>query len=352
MTSNIYSREQRLRKQADLQSRYGNLTNLRHREARYIRASAVVPELLINQINELRHEIQNIEQELVALDDETVQSTAHQYYWDGFAAELAENYDKAIKLYKNAARHAHPDASAAIRSVRYQLKNSRSKSNQTWLPRPTTRYRNSLLIGLGLILVLILIGLVALGNRDRSSSSRAVAATMTASSTPMVLIPPTATATPTRLQATPSPTPSPTPTALPPTVPPTATPTPSPTASPTAVPTLRPAPQIIEPKDGLVWHDGAIVFQFEKLDLAYHELYCLNTLRGYDEDNVENWSFPPISSKDPYIVIEANVFRIAKLQGMQCIVWSASIGAGNCDHTISRNTEERVIGLPRPCKFK
>jgi hypothetical protein len=51
------------------------------------------------------------------------------------------------------------------------------------------------------------------------------------------------------------------------------------------------------------------------------------------------------------VVIEANVFRVAKVQGMQCIKWAAGIGKGTCENIISQTTVPRVIGLPRPCDF-
>lgn len=101
-----------------------------------------------------------------------------------------------------------------------------------------------------------------------------------------------------------------------------------------------------------MWNDGAIVFEFEDLNLADDELYCLNTLRGYDITNTENWSYPPAGNSEPYIPIQAHVFRIAKAQDIRCIVWSAAIGQGSCENIISENTVERVIGLPRPCDFK
>lgn len=82
------------------------------------------------------------------------------------------------------------------------------------------------------------------------------------------------------------------------------------------------------------------------------ELYCLNRMRGYDITNTENWSHEPRGSKKPAVAVEANVFRVARAQGMRCIVWSAAIGQGSCDNIISESTEERVIGLPRPCDFK
>jgi hypothetical protein len=133
---------------------------------------------------------------------------------------------------------------------------------------------------------------------------------------------------------------------------PISTPEFTPTASPIPVPTLRAAPRVLEPKNGLVWGGGAVVFEFERLDLGFDELYCLNTLRGYDKTNTENWSFPPVGSKEPGIPIEEHVFRIAKVQGMRCIVWSAAIGKESCQNIISQTTDERVIGMPQPCSFK
>ena len=177
----------------------------------------------------------------------------------------------------------------------------------------------------------------------------AVQITVTATFTPpavILIVPETLTPTPTEV-------PTSTPT-VPPTSPPPATPTQAiaPTSTPSPMPTLRPAPRVLEPKNGLVWLDGTIVFEFAQMDLAYDELYCLNTLRGFDKTLTENWSFPATGSKKPSISIEANVFRVAKVQGMQCIVWSAAIGKENCDNIISQSSEERVIGLPRPCEFK
>jgi hypothetical protein len=102
----------------------------------------------------------------------------------------------------------------------------------------------------------------------------------------------------------------------------------------------------------MVWLDGAVVFEFQEMDLAEDELYCLNTLRGFDKSGTENWSFPPTGNKRPAIPIEANTIRVAKDQDMRCIVWSASIGKGSCQNIISHSTEERVIGLPQPCHIK
>jgi hypothetical protein len=102
----------------------------------------------------------------------------------------------------------------------------------------------------------------------------------------------------------------------------------------------------------MVWLDGALVFEFETMDLAEDELYCLNTLRGFDKNNAENWSFPPTGNKEPAIPVDANVIRVAKAQDMRCIVWSAGIGKGSCETLISQRTEERIIGLPQPCNFR
>ena len=350
MAADIHSREQRLRKQAERQTLYTNLANLREREASYIAASAAIPELLINQINEQRQQIKQLENELLSLDDVSIQTPAHQFYWEAFEAEQAKEFEKALKLYRNAARSAHPDAEAAQHSVRYQIRLSKiraSAPSQVW-PLATPKYpRNRLRIGL--LVLLILIGLIIYYAIASSQSQNTVAAepTSTATLTPpsvILIIPDTPTPSPTIPPDTPTPTPIPA-TATP-SAPATATPSPSP------APTLRPAPRIREPKDGLVWLDGTIVFEFERQDLAYDELYCLNTLRGYDKTLTENWSFPAVGSKSPAIPVEANVFRVAKLQGMECIVWSAAIGKGSCDTLISENTEERVIGLPRSCNFK
>jgi hypothetical protein len=101
----------------------------------------------------------------------------------------------------------------------------------------------------------------------------------------------------------------------------------------------------------MVWKDGAIVFEFEDADLFFNELYCLNSMKGYNETNTENWSHPAVGRKQPSIPIEASVFRIAKSQGIDCITWSASIGVDSCDNIISENTPTQVIGLPRVCKI-
>ena len=108
---------------------------------------------------------------------------------------------------------------------------------------------------------------------------------------------------------------------------------------------------MIEPKDGLVWGDGYIVFEFEDLDLPENEQYCLNRMKGYDITNTENWSHEPRGNKRPIVVIEPNVLRVAKAQGIRCILWSAALGSPTCENIISEPTELRVIGLPGPCNF-
>ena len=100
MATYEYSREQRLRKQAELQSLYTNLTSLREREASYIEASMTVPERLVGQIEEIRQEVINVERELLTLGDETLEMPARQFYREAFEAESAEDLPKAIKLYK------------------------------------------------------------------------------------------------------------------------------------------------------------------------------------------------------------------------------------------------------------
>ena len=358
MAVDVYSREQRLRKRAELQSLYSNLAGLRKQEASYIAVSAAIPELLINQINEVRHAVEAVENELRALGDETLQTPAHQFYRDAFETDQAGDIAKANKLYKSAARYEHPDAEAAIRSLRYRIKISKNRSaaGKVWLPTPASRAKNRLLTGLAIVLTLLLIVILVVAGRFLTQLEGIAVVTPTSPVTPtpvdvILIIPETATLIPTN---TPMPTPTPTSTSTPiPTVAPIATPTEAlPTETPTPVLPIRAAPKVIGPSDGLVWVDGAIVFEFEDLDLAYDELYCLSTLKGFDKTNTENWSFPPIGNKEPAIPIEANVFRIARAQGMRCILWSANIGKGSCDNVISASTEPRSIGLPRPCDFR
>jgi hypothetical protein len=349
MTTDEYSREQRLRKQAELQSLYTNLANLRAREASYIEFGTIIPDLLISQINEVRHKIEAVENELLALGDKTIESPARQAYRDAFAAELAGDITKAISLYRNASRHNHPDGNAALRSVRYAVKTARGKlGGGPWAPVPAVRPRTRVWIALAILLIVVLIVAFSLRGRFTSDTLPAVAEESTATPTPptvVLIIPDTATPMPTN-------TPTHTPTLVP-----TDKPPPTPTVeevsaeTPTPAATLQPPPKIIGPKDGLVWKDGTIVFEFEDFQLPYNQLYCLNSMRGFDKTNTENWSHPPVGNKRPSIPIEAHVFRIAKQQGIRCVVWSASIGQDSCDNIISKSTEERVIGLPQVCNF-
>jgi hypothetical protein len=347
MVTYEHSREQRLRKQAELQSLYTNLASLREREASYIEASMTIPERLVSQIKEIRQEVIKVERELLALGDETLEAPARQFYREAFASESTEDLAKAIKSYKKASRYAHPDAGAALRSIRYLIKIGKAPASTIWTPASISQSRNRLWIGLTVGLAIMLIAIFAFNNRFPTQSPPAVAVEPTATPTPpavILIIPDTPTPTPTMTPTdTPTPiatdTPQPTPTEV------------EPTETHTPTPILRAAPIIIGPKDGLVWKDGTIVFEFEDFHLGYNELYCLNTLRGFDENNTENWSHPPTGSKIPSIPIEASVFKIAKIQGIQCVVWSAYIGAGSCNNIISESTTERVIGMPQVCDF-
>ncbi len=346
--NDVYAREQRLRKQAELQSFYTNLASLRRDrgEASYIEASAIIPERLVNQINELRQDILRVERELAALGDDAVEAPGPRLYREAFETELAGDTRKALNLYKSASRHTHPDAGAALRSLRYRAA-KKPASGHLWQAKADGQTRLGWWLGLGAGLIVVLVVIFAIGRSWTSPSSPVVAIEITATATAtqvILIIPQTATPTPTE---TPLPTLTPVSTK---TSTPTVTPEP-PTVTPTPMLTLRFAPKIIGPKDGLVWQDGAIVFEFENLHLAYNELYCLNSMRGYDKTNTENWSHPPIGRKEPSIPIEANVFRIAKQLGIRCVVWTASIGVDSCDHIISENTPKRVIGLPQTCDF-
>ena len=351
----VNSREQRLRKEAELQSRSGHLANLREREASYIQAAAVVPELLHNQINEVRHEIQRVERELQALQDNSMELPGRRLYWEGFAAESAGELSKALKLYKDASRYAYADAGPAIRSVRYRMKSPRGRAttgSSVWTSVPTQSTRNRLLIGLILFLILVLLVAFVITGYLPSRSERAAGETVTATPTspptpPAVILIVPDTSTPTVTDTS-----TPTPTVAPSRRLASATSLPTETSIPTIVVTLRPAPRVLEPKNGLTWGDGAVVFEFEQLNLAYDELYCVNTLRGFDKTNTENWSYPAVGSKEPRIPIEANVFRVARSQGMKCIVWTAGIGKGSCENLVSQLSDERMIGLPQPCKFR
>ncbi len=357
MTADILSRgEQRLRKQAELQSLYTTLASKREREASFIKDSAIVPEWILNQINEVRHNIKNVEDELAALEVEstgaTPESSARKSYHQAFEAEISGEFSKAIKLYRNAARYTHPDASAAVRSVRYQSKTAKDKpvATEIWLPTSAGRSRSRLVIGAGAVLLLILIALFVLFGRSSTEPGSVMAVAPTA--TPTFPLLPTSTSTPTSTATqTPTHVPSPTDTPQPPPLEPSLTNTPTSTATSVAKPTFRSAPKVIGPKNGLVWGDGAIVFEFEDSKLAYDELYCLNTLRGYDSTNTENWSYVPVGKKIPRIPIDANAFHVAKAQDIKCVVWSAFIAKETCDNVISESTAARVIGLPHACDF-
>ncbi|MCB0193065.1 MAG: hypothetical protein KDJ65_14065 [Anaerolineae bacterium] len=347
------SREQRIRKQAELQSLYNALANLRDRELTYMEASASVPDLSINQTNQIRHRIEALESQLIAQEEESSETFAHRFYREAFEAELAGDYDKAIKLYKKADRYDHQDADAALRSLRYRVKRGRNipRDLQAWLPPPAHNLRNRLIVGVAAVLICTPLAVFIFYRGNSTEQPQNIAqeptATFTVTTTPVsvqLIVPNTATPLPT-FTATPIPLPSDTPLAV--SIDIEATDTATPIATPTV--NLRPALKIVGPRDGLVWLDGAVVFEFEQVDLASDELYCLNTLRGLDSTNTENWSYPPTASEEPFIPIQAHVFRVAQIQGMQCIVWSAGIGQGDCDHIISEVTADRVIGLPRVC---
>jgi len=354
MAVDAQTREQRLRKQAELQSLQLNLTSLRKQESSYISVDATIPDLLLRQISEQRQKIQQVEADLLALSDEPEPISGRDLYWEGCQAEQVGDYKKALKLYKKSARANYADAAAAGRSVRYRMRSEKAKkvaAGNRWATTVAAQTRGRLLAGtvagVGLILTVLLVANGGTGSD--TSLTGTITPTTTATATPaevILILPDTATPRPSST-ATHTPIATSTPTSTP-----TATPTLIITPTITITPTLRPAPQILEPKDGLVWNDGAIVFEFKRQDLAYDELYCLDTLRGFDYNLTENWSYPPLGSKRPAIPIEANVFRIARLQGMQCIVWTAAIGKETCNNLISESSEERIIGLPRPCTFK
>jgi len=297
-----------------------------------------------------------IENQLAAGEDEkSAESSARQSYTDAFQAEQAGDFKKALGHYKSAARYSHRDASQAMRSVRYKQKRRRQKTGTLWLPS-NRRQANSrrLLWTIVAVIVILVIAFLVSGLVSPAAQQEVAAkatATATATLTPAIvqlIVPDTPTPLPTATLA-PQPTSTPVPKIVVNNV--TATEAPPPAATVTPVPTLRPAPQIIGPKDGLVWNDGAIVFEFEALNLAQDELYCLATMRGYDSTNTENWSYNPVGRQSSRLPIEANVFHVAKVQGMKCVVWSAFIGKGSCDNPISKTTVDRVIGMPRPCDF-
>ena len=359
MAAEILSREQRLRKQAELQSLYINLASLREREASYIRASAAIPALIVNQINEVRHGIIATEHELLAFNDDAKVPPAQKYYAQAFEAEQASEYARSVKLYKQAARYDHADADSAIRSVNYQAKitKKRAGNDRAWSPSQVSRPQRRILFALALLLLLTLVLILAFSGRSPAGSEQiaAVEPILTEIVTPAVvklIIPNTATPPQPLPTSTPTATPLATDTVQPPLNLVQSETISTPTPAPTPTDSLRAAPKLIGPKDGLVWKDGAVVFEFEELNLADNELYCLNTIRGFDINNGENWSYAPTGNKLPFVAVDAHVFRIARIQGMQCLVWSASIGRDSCDNIISKSTAERVIGLPRPCDIK
>lgn len=364
MAAEKLSREQRLRKEAQLQSLYIKLGSLRDREASYITASANIPNALLGQISEAQQNIQLLETELAEPDDNSTEARGCQFYREAVEAEAAGDFAKAGKLYKSAARYSHQDGNAAIRSVRYKIKAKKLKeaaAEQDWLATPAGRSKQRMLLGFVVILILILAVIFAFSGGSSSEFQQAAAADPTLLVSPtlpvvQLIIPDTPTPLPIPT-ATPSPvpvvvvdTPQLTATSPPQTPPPTNTSLPEPTR--TLVPALKAAPRIVGPKDGLVWNAGAIVFEFQEADLAYDELYCVSSLRGFDVTGTENWSYTPTGSKKTAVAIEANVFHVAKSLGMKCVSWSAGIGKGTCENIVSHTTVPRVIGLPRPCESR
>ncbi|RME77111.1 MAG: hypothetical protein D6784_04375, partial [Chloroflexi bacterium] len=180
MVADLQSREQRLRKQAELQSLYLNLSSLREREASYIAVSAAVPELLTHQIDDLRRQINQVEDELLALGDESLDTPARRAYVDGLTAEQSGNFDAALKLYRQAARTSHPDADAAIRSVRYKIRAAKNRPVGTapWIGGSASGRRFRLSAGLvGLVLLsLVAVTIAAVSSWRRSPAPPPVAA--------------------------------------------------------------------------------------------------------------------------------------------------------------------------------
>ncbi|MEM7345829.1 MAG: hypothetical protein AAF485_16425 [Chloroflexota bacterium] len=338
----------------------GQLTTCAVNITKLARFTALVkPERLTDQIDELRQTIQQVERDLVDLNDTTTIAPGYKIYWQGLDAEIAGDSAKATKLYRQAARRDYPDGSLALRSLRYTL-NDPKKVGSGAFPwqgapaRPRSARGWYWLLG-GAILVILLLLLFNFNNNDTPAEAVALLPSATPTLTPTntssqvtLIVPNTATPTPTKTPIFIPPTATNRPTEIPPT--PLQEAIVAPTSTPAA--TLIPAPKIIDPKDGLVWGDGAIVFEFEDMGLDHDQLYCLNTLRGYDLSLTENWSFPPIGSKEPAIPIEAHVFKVAQVQDIKCIVWSAAIGQNSCNTLISESTAERVIGLPHPCQLK
>ena len=104
--NDVYAREQRLRKQAELQSLYTNLASLRRDrgEASYIEASVIIPERLVNQINELRQDILRVERELAALGDEAVETPGFRFYREAFLYKLSAFRVSPANSVSNASR--------------------------------------------------------------------------------------------------------------------------------------------------------------------------------------------------------------------------------------------------------
>lgn len=327
----------RLRVQAELQSLYTQLSNLREREADYFQTVSGVPAWLLSKIDETRRNIFRLEDELQTLDPRLAETTAKRLYREAYDAEIVENWKNAEQLYRQSERHHHPDAESARHSLR-QRQNAGAPVSQSmvgWL----------IFLAIGIvILALIYVNNAQVNQPPETPVTSLVTATL------LPLAPIVATATPTLLPTyTPKPTSLPVVTISAPAQP-ISTPTPFLTPSPTPV-LLRQAPKMIGPQNNLVWQGGAIVFYFEDLDLAPNELYCLDTLRGYDKTLTENWSKAPVGSKAPTIPVEANVFVIAQSKGMQCVTWSAYIGQETCDAPVSQKTGVQIIGLPDPCRF-
>ncbi|MFC1976087.1 hypothetical protein ACFLXQ_06830, partial [Chloroflexota bacterium] len=168
MTTDEYAREQRLRKQAELQSLYTNLASFREREASYIQFSTAIPERLVDQITEARYQIEETEGELLTLGDETVGTPARQFYRDAFQAELGENFAEAIKLYKSALRYTHPDAGAALRSLRYKIKVESGQGVDNAWASISGGSSSRLWIGLAVLLIIALIAIFAFSGRFNS----------------------------------------------------------------------------------------------------------------------------------------------------------------------------------------
>ncbi|NEP84767.1 MAG: hypothetical protein F6K39_45690, partial [Okeania sp. SIO3B3] len=207
--ANLHSREQRLRKQAEITSLYINLDNLRRQESSYIRASAAIPELLSNQIRDTRRRLQTVEQELAQLENKPMVTPGADLYQQGFEAELANDINKAVKFYRQATRNDHPDADDALRSLRYR---ARPKSKAVWFP-VDNRTNQRVWMGATLLIVVLLIvgGITA----NRLAARRDAVTAATATPTPpnvVLIIPNTSTPTPTRLPL-PTDTPTLTPTA-------------------------------------------------------------------------------------------------------------------------------------------